>query len=340
MIAPLEIEKNETILLQAYYEKVAHDTLRILWRRRLLIAATLVAGFLLGSIAVVLIGPRYTGVATIQLNFSREEPAAGTKIQSIALMDPVTLVDSAADVIRSRATASAVVARLGLDKDPGFARESTSLRLLSSARTALGLDGATPSPRDLAVKELMGKVTVTNQPRSYLISIAVTTGDPERAAVLANAVALEYLRGQITQQLTEAQAAVERELAELSSVYGVRHPNYVLGRKRLADLQARVSALRDGSPAEDAVKLVMGQSFVAAEKVMIPSGPNIVATLGLTVGIALALGIGLALLGPTGQIIRHPERTDLRAPPRLAATATHDDPAVKEVLRRAESALR
>jgi uncharacterized protein involved in exopolysaccharide biosynthesis len=339
MIAPLEMEKNETILLRAYYEKVAHDTLRILWQRKLLIAATLVAGLLLGSIALVLIGPRYTSEAIIQLNFIREEAASGTKMQPIAFMDAVTLVDSAANVIRSRATANAVVARLGLDKDPGFARESTSLRLLSSARTALGLEGATPSPRDLAAKELMGKVMVTNQPRSYLISIAVTIGDPERAAVLANAVALEYLRGQMTQQLAEAQAAVERELAQLSSVYGVRHPNYVLGRKRLEDLQARVSALRDGSLAEDAVKLVIGQSFVAAEKVMVPSGPNIILTLGLTVGVALALGIGLALLAPTGQI-RHPERTDLRAPPRLATTATHDDPAVKEVLRRPESAQR
>jgi hypothetical protein len=42
MIAPLEIKKNETVLLRVYYEKVAHDTMRILWHRKLLLASTLV----------------------------------------------------------------------------------------------------------------------------------------------------------------------------------------------------------------------------------------------------------------------------------------------------------
>lgn len=299
MRAPLKIEKDETTLLRAHYEGVARDTLRVLWHRKLLIMAILIAALFLASIALVLIGPRYTGEATIQLNFTREEPITGTKIQPIAAVDAVALVDSAARVIRSRATASAVVARLRLDEDPDFARESTLWRVLSGLRAALGLEAPTPTPRDLAVNQLMRKITVTNDPRSYLISIAITTGDPERAAGLANAVALEYLRGQMLQQLADAQAAVERELAQLASVYGVRHPNYVLGRTKLENLQARLSALRvlpDRVPSEDTVKLVTGQSFVAAEKVLVPSGPNILLILGLAVGAALAAGIWLALL--------------------------------------------
>jgi hypothetical protein len=44
---------------------------------------------------------------------------------------------------------------------------------------------------------------------------------------------------------------------------------------------------------------VIGQSFVAAEEVMVPSGPNITMILGLAVGAALLVGIWLALLlGP------------------------------------------
>jgi len=299
MTAPLKIENDETTLLRAHYERVAHDTLRTLWHSRFLIAAILVAAFLLASIALVLIGPRYTSEAIIRLNFSREEPTTETRIQPTASVDAVALVDSAARVIRSRATASAVVARLGLDNDPSFARESVLWRVLSGARTALGLEGATPSPHDLAVKELMRKVTVTNEPRSYLISIAFTTGDSKQAARLANAVALEYLRGQMLQQMADAQAAAERELAQLSSIYGVRHPSYVLARTKLENLQARLSAQRDGSSAEDAAKLVIGQSLMAAQEVMVPSGPNIAMILGLAVGAALALGIWLALLlGP------------------------------------------
>ena len=290
-----EIMENEATLPRAHYEEVARDTLGILWHQKPLIVGILLVALSVASIALVLIGPRYSAEAVIQLNFIREEPATGAKTQSIATVDAVALVDSAARAIRSRATANAVVARLGLDKDPDFARESTLWRVLSGVRAALGLGEATPTPRDLAANQLMRKVTVANEPRSYLISIAVTTRDPEQAAKFANVVALEYLRGQMLQQLADVQAAAERELTQLSSVYGVRHPSYVLARTRLDTLQNRLTALRDGSPDDDTVRLVIGQSFVAAEKTLVPSGPNIILILGLTAGAALGVGIWLAL---------------------------------------------
>jgi uncharacterized protein involved in exopolysaccharide biosynthesis len=306
MTAQLKIkemkEENEASFPRAYYEEVARDTLGILWHQKPMIVGILVVALSVASIALVLIGPRYSAEAMIRLNFLREEPATGAKTQSIAAVDPVALVDSAARGIRSRATANAVVARLGLDKDPDFARESTLGRVLSGMRAALGLAGAAPTPRDLAVNQLMRKVTVANEPRSYLISIAVTTRDPEQAATLANVVALEYLRGQMLQQLSDTVAAAERELTELSSVYGVRHPSYVLARTRLDTLQNSLTTLRDGPPDDDTVRLVIGQSFVAAERTLVPSGPPIILILGLTAGAAIGVGIWLALwLAPRKQ---------------------------------------
>ena len=294
-IKQLKIKENETTLLRAYYEEVARDTLGILWHQKRLIVGILLAALLFASIFLVLIGPRYTAEATIHLNFTREEPATGTKIQPIASIDPVALVDGAIRGIRSPATASAVVARLGLDKDPEFARESNVWRVFSIIRTGFGLAAVEPSQRDFAVNELMRKITVASDTRSYLISVAITAGDPERAARLANAVALEYLRGQMLQQLADTQAAAERELTQLSSVYGVRHPSYVLARTRLDILQNRLTALRNGPPDDDTVRFVTGQSFVAAEKTLFPSGPRIILILGLTAGAALGVGIWLAL---------------------------------------------
>ena len=294
MTVQLKIETKETADLPAQYEQLAYDTLRVLWHRKLLISVILVAAVLLVSVVLVRIGPRYSGEAIIELNFIREVPTAGAQIQPTASVDAAAIVDSAARVIRSRATASAVVARLRLDKDPAFARRSA----FSYVRSVLGPEAATPSPHDLAVDELMRKITVTNELRSYLISIAVTTGDPEQSANLANAVAVEYLRGQLLQQLTDAQVSAERDLNQLSSVYGVRHPNYVNGRTRLEHWDARLSALR-GLPADDVVKLVRGLSLLAAQKVMVPSGPNITLILGLTIAAALGVGIWLAWrLGP------------------------------------------
>jgi uncharacterized protein involved in exopolysaccharide biosynthesis len=295
MTAQLKIKENEATLLRAYYEEVARDTLGILWHKKLLIVGIPLAALLFASIFLVLIGPRYTSEATIHLNFTREERTTGTKIQPIASIDPVALVDGAIRGIRSRATASAVVARLGLDKDPEFARESIVWRVFSIMRTGLGLAAVEPSQRDLAANELMRKITVTSETRSYLISVAATARDPERAARLANAVALEYLRGQMLQQLADTQTVAEGELTELSSIYGVRHPSYVLARTRLDTLQNRLTTLRNGPPDDDTIRFVTGQSFVAAEKTLFPSGPRIILILGLTAGAALGAGIWLAL---------------------------------------------
>src|SRR5665213_1198920 len=217
---------SETASLRAHYEGIAHDSLLTVWRRKFMIVAIVAAAVLLASVALVLVGPHYTGEALIQLDFSREDPPARAGAQPIVSIDAVALVDSAARVIRSRTTASAVVARLGLDRDPNFTHEPILWRLLSDGRILLGLTGVTPSPRDLAISTLMGKVAVNHESRSYLISIDIKAADPARAAILANAVAVEYFRGQMVEQLTDEQAAVSRELAQLSSVYGARHPNY------------------------------------------------------------------------------------------------------------------
>ena len=101
----LKIDQNETALLRAHYEGVMRDTLRIIWHRKLLVAAILVAALVLASIALVLVGPRYTGEAIIQLSFSREESASSARSQPIVSVEAAALVDSAARVIRSRTTA-------------------------------------------------------------------------------------------------------------------------------------------------------------------------------------------------------------------------------------------
>ncbi|MBB4370464.1 uncharacterized protein involved in exopolysaccharide biosynthesis [Bradyrhizobium sp. cir1] len=295
MTAQVKIKENEANQWQAHYDEVAQSALRLIWGRKLLITSVLLIAVSLAAIALVLIGPRYSGEATIRLNFLRDEPPNGAKTQPIAVADAVALVESTARTIRSRATANAVVARLGLDKDPDFARETMVWHTFFLIRGALGLEEATPTSRHLAASQLMRMITVTNEPRSYLISITVTTSDPERATTLANAVALEYLRGQMLQQLSDDQAAVERELAQLSSVYGVRHPSYALARGRLNFLQDRLTALRDGASGDDNLRLVAGQLFVPAEMTFVPSGPPILLIFGLAAGAALVAGIWLAL---------------------------------------------
>jgi capsular polysaccharide biosynthesis protein len=289
-------ERDEAVVPRVHYESAVYQTMAILWSRRSPIAALVGVAVLLASLVLVLIGPRYTGEATIQLNFVREESATGVKSQPTAAVDATTVVDSAARIIRSRATAAAVVTRLGLDKDAAFTRRPISWSVFSGMRSAVGLHQVELSDYDVAVHKLMGRIAVTTDPRSYLISISVTTADPERSAALANAVAVAYLRGQFLQQTAEAYATAGREMEELRSVYGVRHPSYMNGKAKLEGLKQRLDTLGQTKSDEDAVRQVVGQSFVAAEKVMVPSGPNIPLILGLTAGIALIVGGWLARL--------------------------------------------
>ena len=295
--APIKIKTYQAAILRTERREPAYDPLRILWRRIWLIAALLIAALCLGLVVLVLMGPRYTADAMISLDFSRDQPVTGERSQPIATVDAAAVVDSVARIIRSRATANSVVTRLQLDKDPAYSSQSALGTMLSTARVMLGLERETlvPSPRDLAVTELMRQIAVTNEARSYVISIAATSPDPDQAAKLANTVALEYLRSQMLQQLTDAQTTAARDLATVSAVYGVRHPSYLRARAKLEELNTRLVSLRNGLSVDELTKLGMRQSFIAADKVLVPSSPSVRLILGIALGGALAAGVGLAL---------------------------------------------
>lgn len=310
-IRSVSFERNAISAPRIHYERVVYDMLRILWTHKPLVAA--VFGIALGALlaALMLIAPRYTGEAMIQIDFTRGETVAGEKFQSIAAVDAAAVVDSAARIIRSRGTASAVVAVLGLDNDPAYTRLSLPARALSAVWSAFGQPA--PTPRDVAVARLMRQITVTNDPRSYLITVAVTASDSERAAQLANWVASEYLRGRQRQQAIEALAVAEREMTALSSVFGPRHPSYLTARAKLERLKAELAAAlegvvaeeREGVVAQEMVGFAAGQLLLPAETVMVPSGPSTMLLSALTILAALAAAILLSSLAERG-LLRWP----------------------------------
>jgi capsular polysaccharide biosynthesis protein len=293
-----------------HYEQVVYNKLRILWNHRFLVTAVHGVALAALSVALLLIAPSYTGEAMIQLDFTRDQTIGGEKVQSTAAVDAAAVVGGAARIIRSRAIAGAVVSVLGLDRDPAYTRLSFPARVLSPVWSVLGLPA--PTPRDIAVARLMEQTKVTNDPRSYLITVAVTTSDPERAAQLANWVASEYLRGRLREQAIEAYAVAEREMNALTSVFGPRHPSYLSGSAKLARLQAALAAARDGVVteereaviAQDMIRFAAGHSLLPAEAVMLPSGPNILLLFVLTILAALAVGVLIASLAERGLLQR------------------------------------
>lgn len=273
------------------------DAVAALWREKRTMFASLCVALVVSGVALVLIPPRYTGEAIIRLNFgSQETSGAAAKEQKVATPDPAALVESAARIVGSRAAASAVVDQLGLDRDPRFAHESTLSRSYMAARSALGLQRAlSPSSHELAVATLLSRIAVTNEPRSYLITINATAEDPKRAADLANALGLEYMRGEVVQRLNEAQAAAERDLDELAATYGKRHPNYLRAQDRVAQVRADLEAVQKNGDLTASLNSQIGSSFIPADVVAVPSSPNPRTIIGLGALAGLALGAWLSL---------------------------------------------
>jgi hypothetical protein len=80
-------ETNAIYAPRIHYERVVYDKLRVLWRQKPLVAAVLGIALAALSVALLLIAPRYTGEAMIQLDFTRNETVAGEKVQSTAAVD-------------------------------------------------------------------------------------------------------------------------------------------------------------------------------------------------------------------------------------------------------------
>jgi uncharacterized protein involved in exopolysaccharide biosynthesis len=297
MTVPFKYPKSERLI--AYREEVAWLTIRRLWRGKWRIVTSFIVAVTIASAVVVVVRPRYTAEAIIQFDFGHEvnNQDASVKIQPIAVLEASVLVESAARLIRLRATASGVVDRLKLYDDPSFLHEPILLRLISSIRSAVGLDQSTlsPSNEQLAISALMRRVVVRSEPRSYLISISVTAEDPDQAAKLANAVAMEYLRSQLTSRLNEARSTTEREVAQMSFIYGDHHPNYLRAEAALSRIKGDQAALAEGQDLADDFGPPLGQSLIPAEAASIPSVPNINLTLAIGAIVGLIIGAWWAL---------------------------------------------
>ena len=115
-------------------------------------------------------------------------------------LEPVELASVAMSGVRGRgieATRSVMIRA-------GLALMISTRSAENNASSTSWVMNITTTLHDLAVTRLMKQLTNTIDPRSYLITAAVTASEPVRAARLANSIASEYLRGRLREQATEA----------------------------------------------------------------------------------------------------------------------------------------
>ena len=272
---------------------MAANTLRSIGRHVFLIAALVVIALASASLLVSQLPRWYSAEALVHPDLFRGEE--GTKYTPLASIDGAALVSGEAQYIRSPSMVRTVIKRFGLDRDPEFVTPSSEwLQGLSWVRAALLPETVVSAPLERAAAHVAQRLKVVNDTRSYLISVSFTAASPEKAAKVANAFALEYVRAKTVQRIGDAVTATGHELARQSAIYGERHPSILQAKTELEAARLRLQAAVN-EPESAAGKIAPGDTITLAEPNPTPSSPKGIVILGLAFLSALVSGMGLAV---------------------------------------------
>lgn len=183
---------------------------RLLWRRKVAIAA---AGLICACVAVMVgksLTPRYSATAQLYVDprelqlVERELTPRAQDTSGLAMV-----VESQARLITSNNVLLQVIRDTKLDKDPEFGGDARSL--MSSLLGLFGFDAHTAEDTRIAqmgALEALGRhVNVKKTDRTFIVDIDVWSIDPAKAAMLANAISDAYLAESKKSQATAARRA-------------------------------------------------------------------------------------------------------------------------------------
>src|ERR1700720_2341595 len=183
---------------------------RLLWQRRLMIAAT---ALICACLAVVIgksLTPKY--LATTQLYVDprelqlvdRELTPRAQDVSGLAMV-----VESQARLITSNNVLLQVIQDTHLDKDPEFGGESKGI--MASLLGMFGIESRSDAETKLgpmtALEALNRHINIKKTDRSFIVDIEVWSYDPAKAAMLANALSNAYLAESKRSQATAARRA-------------------------------------------------------------------------------------------------------------------------------------
>lgn len=177
------------------------ETARLLKRRIQIIGRLTVLCTVTGFLMSMIVAPRYASEAVLLLD-QRQAKLMDTSAVLPAMPSTNAAVRTEMDIITSRAVIDRVVRRLNLLADPDFAPREGFLDKLNPARL-FGKE----EPQDPAAQRqhqltsiadaIINKLSVTNDGLSYSIHVGFEAKNPQKAALIANTVADEYLVDQL-----------------------------------------------------------------------------------------------------------------------------------------------
>ncbi|WEZ84380.1 GumC family protein [Rhizobium sp. 32-5/1] len=199
------------------------------WQLRHIILATTVLGAV-GGVMLALATPSiyiaesklYVDPREIRLTDSDLSKA------SLATEAILALVDSQLEVLRSRTVLEKVAADLGLDRDPEFGsiagdsgNMATGIGVISDLMTGdktQPLPAASTGVGARTLENLSDAVTVSRDPKTFIVTIEVETKDPAKSALIANRIVQTFLNEETAAQsgfFQRTTAALDSRLADL-----------------------------------------------------------------------------------------------------------------------------
>ena len=238
------------------------DVMRGMGRRKLLVLASLVLGLLAGVAVVTLIKPKYQSEAQVLIdNLATPYDTANVNatVGRETLIDERTIASQVA-VLQSADLGKRVVNSLSLSDRPEFDSMKNGLGLVKQLLITAGFsdDPRLMTPEQRAYEQLNGALTVYPIPLSNVIGIKYSSGNPETAAAVANALAetyamstreartgdtdraREWLSGQIDalrSKVATSDAAVERFRAEAGLLKG---ESSTLSEQEISELNTQI----------------------------------------------------------------------------------------------------
>lgn len=175
----------------------------LLRRRIRLIALTLAVVLGVAILTLVAIKPVYTASSLVMVDTSRKNLLDAEYAATAPSADNAR-VDSEVEILRSNAVLLSVIINENLIDDAEFGVSQGSgsigdfLRALLPNNTTQRID----DPLQQVLRKFTDAVRVQRRGLTYLITASVTSGDPQRAADLANALAAAYIDEQLRSKIS------------------------------------------------------------------------------------------------------------------------------------------
>ena len=268
-----------------------------IWRRKLLVLGIVVAALLLGIAAAVLIPPKHAAQGYIRGEFVAQDTlpmqvknmSTGSMSSGAMSLDLARVIETQSRLLQSNRLARRVVEQIGFDRlRPLLSKRGWLPDLLHRSAMQKPED-----PLDRAAGQLLDGLSVTSDPRAYLITIRYRSRDPDLSVLITNAFAAELLRSTRLQVLLQQRYNAQTQLSTLLAKFGKKHP-------KVGELRQQLTATDESlqwqmSESSDTILQAAGENVTKAMAVGPSPKRSFVLSLSLLLGFMIGIGTALWL---------------------------------------------